>query len=1178
MASLAPPAAERRVPQLPDRAPDMLPVPFERQVGLPGPAPLADSDLRQQGIGNAAIAASGKGASDAALAGARRGIEGSALAASGGGASSVGGAPAASGFARAQSGIGNAALAAPRGPGPQAKEEGAKGGGGPAPGPAPAEEGEEDAAPKAGGLSTLKAMVAKASGRLRKRGNSKALVAQTRKAAVKPEAAGKARAAQVTLAGLDSAEKETAEPFDSEGFKAALRAKLDKAMPPGKSGDDVKKALSQETGAEVAGEMKTQLAGTQAKAVGDLPAAVKKQEDPGSHSPAAPPALAQPSPGGPAPVPNAALGVPERIPDKALDTTADRNDADAQLKSQDLSQDQLKRSNEPSFVETAETRDSAEQHAQAGPPQVRAVEAAARQEALGRGAGLLSQGFAGLFGSRVAGFLGVFSVQDKAKAKEEAERARIAGDLDAIQSKTRSDVKVMLDIMEAGAVAVFSLGLAEALREFDRQREQTEANIRKAARIEARQNRGRVATFLNTPSFDEWYADWRDLDEGEVERTIAVARKAFNAAVERAIDAVTGLVKPILEGVKARIARGRKEAADYVLKQDESVAGIAAVELDRINGEFDTLSASVDSRKDAMLGKLGENYSAAAKKMEDKAQAFRDANKSWWQKLKEKVRGVIRAIVQIKDMFASILSKLAGVVGAIIRDPGGFLGNFVTAVKTGLNNFTSNFLTHLKAGFFEWLFGQAAEAGIQIPKKFDAAGIFGLIASVIGLTIENVRARAVAKVGEPAVAALEAGAGILLTLKEKGIEGLWELLVDKLESLKESIVEQIQSMLEIEVIKAGIMWLIGLLNPVSAFIKACKAIYEIVMFFVNNGKRILDFVNTVIDSVGDVAKGSLGAASAKIEDSLARLIPLIIGFLAALLGLGGIAGKVKAIIQRIQAPVNRAIDAVIDKAVSLVKAGVGAVKGMFAKKDDADAAKPSEDPARDAKVKAGLEALEKAENDHEDAGKISKEQAAVVASEVHRKHPVFKSIVVVDGGDTWDYEIVVNPKWRKRGGFKGAGKAVKQGIAHLRAILGAEKIPWKFKHGLAAQLNRAEVLFNSGRLSGVEVTHKKGVGRVDFELINPTKVVEYKFWTEEYLEANIGKLAKQLTKYHQTNKPIVLELAATKTKPVSIEFVEDQLRNELRILGIAMTSVSIIEGGTIISIEVELITESDEAL
>jgi hypothetical protein len=851
-----------------------------------------DPELRQRAIGNAAAARS------------------SAMAASG------------PGFAAAQRGIGNAAIvarqAAPKtraGGGGRSARPGARGPSAPAaPGSAPGQD--EGAAPAKTGFATLKARIGKIARAQKKPADSHALVGRTRKAAIATDPEARQRAATGTIDDLARTGEETDKPFDTAAFKEALRKKLLSAMPDGKTGEDVRNALSTETGAEVATEMKGELTSTQAKAVGDIPDATRKAQDPAQQNVPAPPALAPTSPGERPASPSASGAVPPKLPESALDTQTDRNDADAQLASQDLNQEQLKRSNEPSFVDAAQTRDTAEQHSQAGPPEVRKAEAAVRDQALAHGSSLIGAGISGLFAGRAAGFLQVFGRQDEAKRVEEEKRGQIARDLDLIQQRTRDEVRTTLETMEKDALAKFNAGLDTALAAFDEQREKTEEAIRKVNSDDALSYGNVIGALL---------ANYGDLDEDEVHYTISSARRAFNASIDRAIEDVANFVGPILTKVKLRIEQGRNEAEDYVSRLDTSVAEIAGEELARINGEFDALGTEVDSRRDGLINKLGESYSAANKKVEERAEAFRNANKSWWQKLKDKVRGIIRAIIQIKDMFASILSKLAGVVGAILSDPGGFLGNFVSAVGQGLSNFSDNFLSHLKAGFFEWLFGQAAEAGIQIPKKFDAAGIFALIASVIGLTVENVRARAVTKVGATAVAALEAGAGILMVLKEKGLEGLWELLSDKLESLKESAMEQIQSMLLVEVIKAGIAWIIGLLNPVSAFIKACKAIYEIVMFFVNNGKRIVDFVNTVIDSVGDVAKGSLGAASAKVESSLARLIPLILGFLASLLGLGGIAGKVKAIITRLQAPVNRAIDVLIDKLVGLIKSGAGAV-------------------------------------------------------------------------------------------------------------------------------------------------------------------------------------------------------------------------------------------------------------
>ena len=52
-----------------------------------------------------------------------------------------------------------------------------------------------------------------------------------------------------------------------------------------------------------------------------------------------------------------------------------------------------------------------------------------------------------------------------------------------------------------------------------------------------------------------------------------------------------------------------------------------------------------------------------------------------------------------------------------------------------------------------------------------------------------------------------------------------------------------------QVIKGGITWMLSLFNPVGAFIKACKAIYDIIMFFVNNGKQIMALVDAIVPRI-----------------------------------------------------------------------------------------------------------------------------------------------------------------------------------------------------------------------------------------------------------------------------------------------------------------------------------------
>jgi hypothetical protein len=145
------------------------------------------------------------------------------------------------------------------------------------------------------------------------------------------------------------------------------------------------------------------------------------------------------------------------------------------------------------------------------------------------------------------------------------------------------------------------------------------------------------------------------------------------------------------------------------------------------------------------------------------------------------------------------------------------------------------------------------------------------------------------------------------------------------------ILEQVKDFVITKIITAGITWLIGLLNPAAAFIQACKLIYDVVMFFVNNGERILKFVNTVLDSVSDIVRGNVSSVVNKINDVLGQMVPIIIGFLASLIGLGGIGQKIREIVEKLQKPVNKALDFVIKTGLKLAGPIIRAVSGISSK-------------------------------------------------------------------------------------------------------------------------------------------------------------------------------------------------------------------------------------------------------
>ena len=64
------------------------------------------------------------------------------------------------------------------------------------------------------------------------------------------------------------------------------------------------------------------------------------------------------------------------------------------------------------------------------------------------------------------------------------------------------------------------------------------------------------------------------------------------------------------------------------------------------------------------------------------------------------------------------LKKNRAALKRTIDNPKLILKFFMQALKLGFSNFRKNFGTHFKNALFGWLFGKAAEMGIEIPKKF----------------------------------------------------------------------------------------------------------------------------------------------------------------------------------------------------------------------------------------------------------------------------------------------------------------------------------------------------------------------------------------------------------------------------------------------------------------------------
>lgn len=296
------------------------------------------------------------------------------------------------------------------------------------------------------------------------------------------------------------------------------------------------------------------------------------------------------------------------------------------------------------------------------------------------------------------------------------------------------------------------------------------------------------------------------------------------------------------------------------------------------------------------------------------------------------------------------LKKAQSAFTAIINNPIGFVGNLVAAAKQGFMRFAANILSHLKTGLFQWLFGAMAGAGIQMPKSFDFKGILSLALQVLGLTYARIRTKIVKIIGEKPVAYLETAFGFLKTLVTQGPAAAWKEILQFASDLADTVISSIRDWVATSIIKSAITKLVTMFNPAGAIIQAIIAIYNTVMFFIERASQIAAVVSSFLDSIASIAAGNVAGAAAYVEATMARTIPVIIGFLARLIGLGGVSAKIKAIIQKIHSKVDRALDRVADFIVKGAKNLLAAFKGKKEKGAE-DKKGESPDAANAEKVK-----------------------------------------------------------------------------------------------------------------------------------------------------------------------------------------------------------------------------------
>jgi hypothetical protein len=347
---------------------------------------------------------------------------------------------------------------------------------------------------------------------------------------------------------------------------------------------------------------------------------------------------------------------------------------------------------------------------------------------------------------------------------------------------------------------------------------------------------------------------------------------------------------------------------------------------------------------------------------------------------------------------AGYIQKTGAALLGILKNPFPFVGNLVKAAKAGFQGFAGRFGTHLKKGLLDWLTGSLP--GIYIPKAFSLGELVKFVFSVLGLTWANVRAKLVKAVGETAVKAMETGFDIVVTLVTQGPAAAWDKIKEALGNLQDMVIGGITDLVVDTITKKAIPKLIAMFIPGAGFITAILSIYDTVMVFVNKISKIIQVVTGFINSITAIAAGNVTAAAKKVEDVLSGLLTLAINFLAGFAGLGRVSDKIMGVINKVRAPIDKALDALVNWVVTMAKK-------LFAK---VFGSKDGKDPAARLQlaIDEGLVAVEGIR-----PADFSVDRANALLAPIKTKHAL-QALEVTQQGDVWWVRGRVNPTGQKK--------------------------------------------------------------------------------------------------------------------------------------------------------------------
>jgi hypothetical protein len=286
------------------------------------------------------------------------------------------------------------------------------------------------------------------------------------------------------------------------------------------------------------------------------------------------------------------------------------------------------------------------------------------------------------------------------------------------------------------------------------------------------------------------------------------------------------------------------------------------------------------------------------------------------------------------ELLQHVISNAMQAIADIRRDPVGFLRNVMQALKLGFSNFFDHIGGYLLDGLVAWLFRGLGALGIRLPTEFSLKSVIGLVLDVLGLNIEHLWTKLGEHIGPEKVqlirGAIDTIGGawqFIADVQREGLSAIWRYVESQLSNLWQMLLDAALSWIERIVVQRAVTKLLSFLDPtgIMAVVNSAIAIFNAIQSAIEYLRDLLQVLDRYVSTLAAVAAGNVVPGAQMLEQGLAAIIPIAIGFLANQVGLGNIPEKIVEIIGGLRRLVDEALDWLIMQALRLGRAALDAL-------------------------------------------------------------------------------------------------------------------------------------------------------------------------------------------------------------------------------------------------------------